>query len=128
MAGTARLHDNGDGTWELTIITQAKKTRTVKGKKVVTYEPNERKYKVADVRPDPAVASPAFSLETDDKEPSVYHVGANEWGVFCDCPDHHYRRQNDRTPCKHCKAMQAVGLLPQAPTTDYVPSNDPLPE
>lgn len=123
--GTARLHTNEDGSVELTITTKAKKTRTVKKKKIVTYEDKVRTYKVTDVRPDPAVASPAFALTTDDKEPKVYHVGANEWGVFCDCEDHHYRRQNDPTPCKHCKAMQAVGLLPAAPMTDHVPSNDP---
>lgn len=113
--GNARLE--GD---QLTITTMAKR-----GKK---YVPNVRVYTVRDCRPDPGVASPAYALETPDGE--VWHCGANEFGVFCDCPDHHFRRQNDRTPCKHCKAMIAVGLLPPQPgiETGYTPSNEPLPE
>ena len=97
--GSARL--SADGA-TLTITTKRKR-----GKDLV------RVYAVKDVRPDPEVAHPAYSLTTEEGE--VYHVGANEWGVFCDCPDHHYRRQNDQTPCKHCKSLMAVGLLPKEP-------------
>ena len=66
-------------------------------------------YAVEDVRPDPRVASPAFSLTKEDGE--VYHVSVNEWGPACSCPDATFRGHSLEVPCKHCLAMAAVGLL-----------------
>ena len=97
--GSARL--SADGA-TLTITTKRKR-----GKDLV------RVYEVKDVRPDPEVANPAFSLTTEEGE--VYHVGATEWGAFCECADFHYRRQNSKGGCKHIRCLQVAGLLPKEP-------------
>lgn len=118
--GVARLSDDGQ---TLTITTKAKRTRKVKGQKVVDYKDHVRTYTIQDTRPDPRVASPAFALTNEDGD--VYHVSVNEFGPACDCPDGHFRRENDREKCKHVKALQAVGLLPKPA---FLPIDDPLPE
>lgn len=123
--GTARISEDRR---ILTIITPAKR-----GKKIVE---NKQTYLVEDVRPDPRVCSPAFKLtkgnvftnaadmtpaglESGAKEeliPSengeVWHVQQNEYGVMCDCPHATFRGANSREPCKHTKAMIAVGFFP----------------
>jgi hypothetical protein len=95
--GKARYKDG-----VLTITTQAKR-----GKKTVE---NVVTYKVLDIRPDPAVASPAYSLTKEDGE--VYHCGSNQWGGFCDCPHNQFRLTNSDVDCKHLAACRATGLLP----------------
>lgn len=99
--GMARLEDGGK---KLVITTMARRGKT--------FVPNVQTYVVEDCRPDPEVCSPAFSLTKETGE--VYHCGANEFGVFCDCPQANYRGANSRVMCKHCAGMCAVGLLPRS--------------
>lgn len=96
--GTARYKDG-----ILTITTNAKRGKRIVKLTVV--------YTVEDVRPDHRVASPAYSLTKEDGE--VYHVAFNEWGPTCSCAHATFRGANSQVPCKHCLAMQAVGLLPK---------------
>ena len=107
--GTARYEDG-----ILTITTLAKR-----GPKMV---PNRVQYRVCDVRPDPRVADTAFALhrgilEMTEEGPeflvdgTVYHLGLNELGPFCDCGHANFRGANSREVCKHCLSLVAVGLL-----------------
>ena len=98
--GTARLEDGGK---KLVITTMARR-----GKKFV---PNVQTYTVEDVRPDPAVCSPAFSLTKETGE--VYHIFSNEFGNGCDCPHYTFRGSNSKAGCKHVLAAVATGLLPR---------------
>lgn len=107
--GKARL-ENGI----LTITTQPK------GKK----KPLVRVYKVEDVRPDPRVAYPAYSLTKGRMEAvpaedggyefvpdgEVWHVSVDKYGPMCDCPHRTYEKTHR---CKHISACVAVGLLPK---------------
>lgn len=88
-------------------------TLTVMRKHGKRMKPLVTTYTVADCRPDPRVASPAFSLTKDDSE--VYHVSANEWGVRCDCIDGELREKRGTGDlCKHARSLQACGLMPRS--------------
>lgn len=125
--GSARLSPCGN---YLTVTTMSKR-----GKKMV---PNVVTYKIEDVRPDPRVADPAYSLTkgtmvgrdvpavrcvegTNHAIPfvdtiqefipsgEVWHVSVGQYGPACDCPHATY---NPNSPlCKHAKAMIAVGKI-----------------
>lgn len=113
----------------LKIVTQAKR-----GKKFV---PHTTYYLVEDARPDPAVASPAYSLTKGElvtaaafmsaaalesgaseefvRSKEVYHVSFSEWGWRCDCPHGTYRGANSEACCKHTLAVSKVAhLLPRS--------------
>lgn len=90
-----------DGT--LTITMTAKR-----GEKTVE---NVVTYTVKDIRPDPQVADPAYTLTKEDGE--SYDVWHNEWGPCCSCPHATFRGSNTKIVCKHVAACQAVGLLPK---------------
>lgn len=94
--GTARYEDG-----KLTIITEA-----VRGKKTVKLKVV---YVVTDLAPDRRVANPAFRLTKDNGE--FYDVALMQYGPVCSCPHATFRGANSRVPCKHCKALAAVGLL-----------------
>lgn len=114
MSGWARLIDE-----RLLAITTPKK----RGKKEVL---ETSLYIVRRLDPDPKVACPAFALHKGhmedvasvgsepaqtfvlDKE--VWHVSIQNGHIECDCPAKTYQRQEG--PCKHCKGMIAVGLIP----------------
>ena len=66
---------------------------------------NGTPYRIADLRPDPRVAEPAYSLTKEDG--TVYHVAVDEWGPRCDCADTTYRKRH----CKHIRALQVIGFL-----------------
>ncbi len=78
-------------------------------------------YQVEDLHPDELVANPAFALfklgpneggETV-RTGEVWHVAVETYGPTCSCPHATFRGANSKVPCKHTKAMQAVGLLPK---------------
>jgi hypothetical protein len=72
-------------------------------------------YVVEDIRPNPAVASPAYNLYKADGE--AYTVRQDKHGIECTCPDFHWSRQRNRQDCKHIKSLRAVGKLPPAENT-----------
>jgi predicted nucleic acid-binding Zn finger protein len=99
--GTARLSDDGK---VLTVTTNVKK-----GKRFVE---KTEEYAVADAKPDPSVAFPVFSLTK--KDGTVYHVGVNEYGPFCDCPNAIIREKYGAVDyCKHVRILQRASLLPK---------------
>lgn len=98
MTGTARLKDG-----KLTITTQRKR-----GKGLV---PLVVTYAVADSKPDPRVANPAFILTKENGQ--AYHVSLSEFGVRCDCVDGEIRERRGTGLCKHAKALAACGLIPK---------------
>lgn len=51
----------------------------------------------------------AWRLRKGDGE--SYDVSVTEYGFGCTCPDQTFRRDNAPQPCKHCLALQEVGLI-----------------
>lgn len=85
--------------------------------------PQTRRYRYQKLTDHPAVPGPCFSLTVDDEgiaewpacpNGTVYTVARTEHGIECTCADWTYRRQNDAEPCKHGKALIAVGKMPRA--------------
>ena len=44
-----------------------------------------------------------------------YDAHADKFGLHCTCPDGVYKRENQAVKCKHCRSLEAVGLLPKEP-------------
>ncbi len=65
-------------------------------------------YRVSDSRPDPRVASPAWTLEKvpESGPAEVWHVSVRDGEVSCDCQSANWRKS-----CKHCKALAAAGFI-----------------
>lgn len=69
-------------------------------------------YRLVSLNTDPHVANPAWRLWKEyEGEGEHYDVRLGPHGPECDCPDFLVRRVNEAEKCKHCKAIEAVGLL-----------------
>lgn len=76
------------------------------GKKTV-----RTRYRVVDLDPDPAIGSPAISLEKENG--TKYDIILTEHGWRCDCGDAEFRRANSPLYCKHVVTAIAAGLIPK---------------
>ena len=67
-------------------------------------------YRVANLHPDLEAANPAWRLTKSDG--TFYDVHVDQHGASCTCPDWIWCREHkDSSGCKHCRGLQAVGLL-----------------
>lgn len=82
------------------------------GKARLSLQINDKTYTVRRLSPHPAVALIAWRLtRKDGPDSEAYDVHEDGFGLHCDCPDFNYRREPHGQLCKHCLALQAVGLV-----------------
>mgnify|MGYP001568997226 FL=1 len=85
----------------LTIVTYAKRgTKTKEHKELYDVE----RFETAD----PRVARFAYKL-TKHSDGNIYEIGLRDFGPECSCPHHTFHPNGG--PCKHGRALLAVGLI-----------------
>jgi hypothetical protein len=74
-------------------------------------------YRLTEVFPSPAVRK-AWKLEK--KDGVSHHVSEDSHGLHCDCGDYVWRKKNTAELCKHCRALQELGLIGKRSQTHAV--------
>jgi hypothetical protein len=84
---------------------------------IVGADGKEHYYQLEKIEPSPAVLI-AWKLEK--KDGVSHHVSEDSHGLHCDCGDYVWRKKNTAELCKHCRALQELGLIGKRSQTHAV--------